>query len=83
LPSAQPDMTEACTVARVAGHLELEVMSTATGGHNHGHFQVGVSVWLPLSARRGWWGSWWGSWGKRGRPARRKPSNRRGPVLVQ
>jgi hypothetical protein len=42
LSSAQPDMTEACTVARVAGHLELEVMSTTTGGHNHGHFQVGV-----------------------------------------
>lgn len=43
LPSAQPDMTEACTVARVAGHLELEVMSTTTGGHNHGHFQVCVA----------------------------------------
>jgi hypothetical protein len=40
LPSAQPDMTEACAVARFAGHLELEVMSTTTGGHNHGHFQV-------------------------------------------
>jgi hypothetical protein len=33
-------MTEACAVARFAGHLELEVMSTTTGGHNHGHFQV-------------------------------------------
>jgi zinc transporter ZupT len=48
LPSAQPDMTEACTVARVAGHLELEVMSTTTGGHNHGHFQVFLSQ-RPLS----------------------------------
>jgi hypothetical protein len=33
----------------VAGHLELEVMSTTTGGgHNHAHFQVCLCchVWL-------------------------------------
>lgn len=44
-------MTEACTVARAVGHLELELQSPGTGqggNHGHAHFQVLLSH-QPLS----------------------------------